>query len=116
MHPFLNLNVESNVMGIGVWTKAIQRRTDLPQKVIAKSIKILEQQALIKPVKSVKVRPYHYWRNQTYRRFVVSYSKDVHALSFDALRRSYWWCLVYGQRIRHGIRKDPFGPHLRIHR
>lgn len=39
----------------GVWTKAIQRRTDLPQKVIAKSIKTLEQQGLIKPVKSVKV-------------------------------------------------------------
>lgn len=39
----------------GVWTKAIQRRTDLPQKVVAKCIKTLEQQSLIKPVKSVKV-------------------------------------------------------------
>ena len=41
---------------VGVWTKALERRTDLPQKVVQKSLKVLEQQGLIKPIKSVKVR------------------------------------------------------------
>ncbi|KIM30034.1 hypothetical protein M408DRAFT_7914 [Serendipita vermifera MAFF 305830] len=38
----------------GIWSKTIERRTDLPQKVVQKCIKVLEQQDLIKPIKSVK--------------------------------------------------------------
>jgi len=41
---------------IGIWTKTIQRKTELPQTVVNKCIKTLESQAIIKNIKAVKVR------------------------------------------------------------
>ncbi|KAG8845381.1 34-kDa subunit of RNA polymerase III (C) [Serendipita sp. 411] len=38
----------------GIWTKTIERRTDLPQKVVTRCLKQLEKLGLIKPIKSVK--------------------------------------------------------------
>lgn len=40
---------------IGIWTKTIQRKTELPQTVVNKCIKTLESQAIIKNIKAVKV-------------------------------------------------------------
>ena len=41
---------------IGIWTKTIQRKTELPQTVVNKCIKTLESQGIIKNIKAVKVR------------------------------------------------------------
>ena len=51
----VDIVMETGSLHLGIWTKALERRSDLPQKVVQKSLKILEQQGLIKPVKSVKV-------------------------------------------------------------
>lgn len=40
---------------IGIWTKTIQRKTELPQTVVNKCIKTLESQGIIKNIKAVKV-------------------------------------------------------------
>jgi hypothetical protein len=41
---------------LGIWTKTIQRKTELPQTVVNKCIKTLESQGIIKNIKAVKVR------------------------------------------------------------
>jgi len=41
---------------VGIWTKTIQRKTELPQTVVNKCIKTLESQGIIKNIKAVKVR------------------------------------------------------------
>ncbi|PVF99480.1 hypothetical protein CPB86DRAFT_774285 [Serendipita vermifera] len=56
----------------GIWTKAIQRRTDLPQKVVDKSLKVLEQKGLIKRIKSVK-----YPTRRMYMSFHLTPSEEV---------------------------------------
>ena len=56
---FLGVSLNSNSTHpktIGIWTKTIQRKTELPQTVVNKCIKTLESQAIIKNIKAVKVR------------------------------------------------------------
>lgn len=56
----------------GVWTKTLERRTDLPQKVVTRSLKQLEKQGLIKPIKSVK-----YPTRKMYMLFHLTPSSEV---------------------------------------
>lgn len=53
---------------IGIWTKTIQRKTELPQTVVNKCIKTLESQGIIKNIKAVKVcvSPYSLPRESNY--------------------------------------------------